>query len=124
MYIRKRVLTLVFGVLIVSGCAQPKPLYNYNDYSDNYYTFKKDASEESTLNLQSSIELAIEEPEKSRSGRVPPGMYANLGYLYLKGGSPQQAVASFEKEKSIYPESAHFMDRMIKKVELVEGVEK
>ena len=30
-------------------------------------------------------------------------------------------LASFNKEKSIYPESAHFMNRIIKKVELAEG---
>jgi hypothetical protein len=124
MHIRKVVLIPLLGALLLSGCAQPQELYNYNDYSDKYYSFKKDVSEESALNLQNSIEQAIEESAKSRSGRVPPGMYANLGYLYLKGGSPQQAINNFEKEKSVYPESAHFMDRIIAKVELAEGAEK
>jgi hypothetical protein len=120
---RIRILISLVGALVIGGCAQPQ-LYNYNNYSENYYEYKKDMSEESTLKLQSCIEQAIEESDKSRSGRVPPGMHANLGYLYLKGGSPKQAIANFEKEKSVYPESAHFMDRIISKVELAEGAEK
>ncbi|QOY53481.1 DUF4810 domain-containing protein [Candidatus Sulfurimonas baltica] len=103
------------------GCAQPKVLYNYGDYSDSYYANKKNMSDESTLKLQQSMEQAIEKAGESISGRVPPGMYANLGYMYLKSGNPNGAISNFKKEKSVYPESARFMDRMIKKVELVEG---
>jgi len=81
-------------------------------------------SADSLLVLQKSIEEAIKAAGESKSGRVPPGMYANLGYIYLKGGKSQEAVGSFMKEKNAYPESAHFMDRMIRKVEITEGVEK
>lgn len=117
-----KVMVAIVVAFIASGCApKTQPLYNYNDYSESYYAYKKDVSEESALKLQMSIEKAIEEVGESRSGRVPPGMYANLGYLYLKAGSSKEAIASFETEKSIYPESAHFMDRIIKKVELAEG---
>jgi hypothetical protein len=48
-------------------------------------------------------------------------MYANLGYIYLKGNKTDKAIENFKKEKSIYPESAHFMDRMIKKIEVAQG---
>ncbi|RLJ16563.1 DUF4810 domain-containing protein [bacterium endosymbiont of Escarpia laminata] len=117
-----KLLTFIAVLFIVSGCATtPQPLYIYGDYSDSYYAYKKNIGEESTLKLQQSIEQAIEEAGKSHSGRVPPGMYANLGYIYLKGGNPQKAIDSFKKEKSIYPESAHFMDRVIIKVGLAEG---
>lgn len=106
----------------LSGCGgQPKPLYTYGDYSESYYNSKKNVSEESALRLQKSIEYAIANPDKSRSGRVAPGMYANLGYLYLKGGENAKAIESFNKEKAIYPESSIFMDRMIQKVELAQG---
>jgi hypothetical protein len=117
-------LILIFSVSLLSGCVQPQPLYNYSDYNESYYHYKKDMSEESTLKLQKSIEEAIDKAGESRSGRVPPGMYANLGYIYLKGGNPKGAVLNFEKEKTTYPESAHFMDRIIAKVELAEGASK
>jgi len=122
--IRREILLLLAVALFVSGCAQPKSLYNYNDYSERYYKNKKDVNETTTLELQQSIEKAIEEVGKSRSGRVPPGMYANLGYMYLKAGRSKEALECFKNEKSIYPESTHFMDRIIKKVELEEGVKK
>jgi len=117
-----RALLLVICVFSVTACQKRQPpLYHYNDYSVSYYAHKKDMSEDSLLVLQKSIEEAIEAAGESNSGRVPPGMYANLGYIYLKGGKSQEAVGAFMKEKNVYPESAHFMDRMIKKVELTEG---
>lgn len=117
-------LVAVSAVFLLTACSgQPKPLYNYEDYSDSYYGAKKNMTEESALVLQKSIEKAIENASESSSGRVAPGMYANLGYIHLKGGKSKEAIANFEKEKSIYPESAHFMDRMIKKVQVAQGAE-
>ncbi len=115
---------LIATVFFMSGCGQPKPLYVYGDYSDNYYDYKRESSAESALELQKAIEYAIENAGESKSGRVAPGMYANLGYIYLKGGKSDKAIESFEKEKAIYPEAAHFMNRMIKKVEVAQGDDK
>ena len=106
---------------LVVGCGGPKPLYVYNDYNDKYYAFKKNLDQESMLELQKSIEESIANADESQSGRVAPGMYANLGYIYLKQGNAKKALENFKKEKATYPEAAHFMDRMIKKVELAEG---
>jgi hypothetical protein len=105
--------------IIMSGCsAQPKTLYNYGDYSQSYYSSKREPTQESMLALQESIKRAIENSSQSRSGRVPPGIYANLGYIYLKAGKTQEAILNFEKEKATYPESAHFMDRIINKIQV------
>jgi len=107
---------------VISGCStKPKPLYTYGNYSESYYAFKKDVSAGTALELQKSIEFDIKNANQSRSGRVAPGMYANLGYIYLKSGKNNKAIENFNKEKAIYPESAHFMDRMIKKIEVAEG---
>ena len=111
----------VFIFFIVACSQRPKSLYNYENYAQSYYEDKKNHTPESALELQKSIELSIANTDNSQSGRVPPGMYANLGYIYLKMGKPQEAIMSFTKEKEIYPESVRFMDRMIKKVELAEG---
>lgn len=108
--------------LMVSGCSStPKPLYSYGNYSDSYYASKKTVNAETALELQKSIEEAIKNSTDSRSGRVAPGMYANLGYIYLKGGKIDKAIENFNKEKSIYPESAHFMNRIIKKAKMSKG---
>jgi len=116
----------VIAVIILAGCApQPaKPLYNYAGYSDSYYAYKKNMTPESTLQLEKSIEEAINGTENSRSGRVAPGMHANLGYLYLKAGKPNEAIASFTIEKTVYPESTLFMDKLITRIKASEGTKK
>lgn len=118
---RVKVVLGVAALLLFAGCAGPQPLYNYENYSSSYYDNVKAPSEETALELQQSMEKAIEAAGESRSGRVPPGMYANLGYIYLKGGAPAKAIEMFNKEKETYPEATQFMDRMIQKVELAEG---
>ena len=46
---------------VMSGCgAQPKPLYTYGNYSESYYASKKDVGADTALELQKSIEYAIE----------------------------------------------------------------
>lgn len=119
-YINMIVAIAMFG--LVSGCAsKPQPFYTYGTYGDSYYAYKKNMTPESELALQKAMEDAISNSDQSSSGRVPPGMYANLGYMYLKSGSNAKAIANFTKEKEVYPEAAHFMDRMIKKVEIAEN---
>jgi hypothetical protein len=105
------------GAILITGCAQqPKQLYNYGNYSDSYYSYKKNVSPESTLALEMSIKQVIDKANESQSGRVPPGMYANLGYLQLKAGNTSEAIANFTKEKITYPESSFFMDKIIKRI--------
>ena len=45
---------------------------------------------------------------------VPPGIYAEYGYLQLQEGKSLAAVDLFRQEESHWPESKVFMDRMIK----------
>lgn len=111
---------LIISICILSACVK-QPLYNYEDYSESYYSYKKNMTNKSLLSLQKAIEEAINNSKNCRSGRVPPGMYANLGYLLLKNNKSKEAIKNFNKEKAIYPESIHFMDRMIRKVESLEG---
>jgi len=111
---------MISAILFIIGCnnTQPKPLYVYGDYSSRYYTLKKEPSPTSAIELQKSIQRAIKNVNGSSSGRVAPGMYANLGYLYLKNGKTDKAIANFQKEKEIYPESIYFMNKMINKIEI------
>lgn len=120
MNIKKNIRFYTIGLataILITGCVQqPKPLYNYGNYSDSYYSYKKNVSPESTLALEMSIKQVIDKANESESGRVPPGMYANLGYLQLKAGKTSEAIENFTKEKITYPESSFFMDKMIKRI--------
>jgi hypothetical protein len=112
-------IVLIALVVFISGCGPktPEPLYNYGNYSNSYYSYKKNMTPDSTQQLQKSIEEAIEDSGESQSRRVPPGMYANLGYLQLKAGKNQNAIENFTKEKTTYPESTFFMDKLIKRTQ-------
>jgi len=44
---------------------------------------------------------------------VPPGLHAHLGYLHSVAGNGDAARRHFEAEKSLYPESATFMDKLL-----------
>jgi hypothetical protein len=105
----------------LSGCSSKEPLYYYGDYSEEYYNYKKNMSPETQLELQKAIEEAIEDADDGSSERVAPGMYANLGYIYLKSGNTAKAKENFIKEKTLYPEAKHFMDRLIQKIDALEG---
>lgn len=118
----KSLILAIIGASVV-GCAPqpPKPLYNYGTYSDSYYAYKKNTGDQTAQTLQQSIEDAIAQSNESQTGRVAPGMYANLGYIYLKAGKTQQAIENFNKEKLTYPESSYFMDKLIKRVQDTQG---
>jgi len=115
--------SLVLFALFLTACSQTKPLYYYGEYSEAYYASEKELSHESQLQLQQAIEEAIQNAPEGTSGRVAPGLYANLGYLNLKMGKNKKAIENFQQEKALYPESAKFMDRMILKIQKMEEKE-
>lgn len=111
----------LFGVslaLLITGCtSSPKPAYNYENYSEEYYKYQKNANAEESEKLQKGIENILNNTQKSETGKVPPGMYANLGCLHLKDKKYNEAINDFANEKIAYPESSQLMERMINKVQ-------
>lgn len=115
-------ITAVIAAATITGCAtKPQVLYNYGGYSHTYYQLKKESSPEQLAALQEEIVKLIESKDHGTTGRVPPGIYANLGYIYLQQNNPQKAVENFKMEMEIYPESKQFMELMINKVKTAEN---
>jgi hypothetical protein len=56
-------------------------------------------------------------PMEAGKIHLAPGLSAELGYLYLQAGNPEKAITLFRKEKRRWPESAYFMDVMIRVAE-------
>ncbi|BDU72015.1 DUF4810 domain-containing protein [Mesoterricola silvestris] len=46
--------------------------------------------------------------------RVPPGLYAEYGYVLFLSGRKEEAAGFFTKEKTRWPEASLLMDRMIR----------
>lgn len=108
--------TIACAVLLVTGCANTvKPMYDYGDYSESFYAMKRESGAETEAEWLQSLEKIIVKSEEINV-RVPPGVYANLGYLSLRSNDNEKAISYFELEKATYPESILFMDRLISRV--------
>lgn len=103
----------VFCSLLLTGCATgSKPLYNWDSYQQVVYQHYQQSESDPQAQidaLKKSIELS-----RAKSLGIPPGLHAHLGMLYGATGALDLAMAEFNEEKRLYPESAVFMDRLMK----------
>ena len=108
------------ALLMLGGCAQ-KGLYDWGGYSGlMYQNYKKPESVPANLVLLQTHVTALE----GRSTKVAPGLYADLGTLYLQAGDRVRAVENYRKERAAWPESAGLMDGMIRNLVSKPGEEK
>ena len=109
---------LVATTLMFGGCVSTQ-MYYWGNYSKTLYHYRKDANDEAQGKHMAELE-AIVKGSKERNLRVPPGVYCELGYMYAKKGNNKQAMELFALEKSTYPESTHFVDRLAEKIKTSE----
>ena len=105
-YIYRFILFLAF-LCLITGCSVTS--YDWNGYDTMLYQHYRDPTkhQEFTEKLQEAV------GDAENSNRVPPGLYAEYGYLLYEGGAYQTAIDYFRKEKNLWPESHVFMDKMI-----------
>ncbi len=105
-------ITLLLSSLV--ACSSTPNLYRWGIYEPMLYqSFIEPGAAQPD---QQAIELSAEIQRSEAEGyRVPPGVHAHLGSLYLAQGDSAQARASFLREKELYPESSVFIDRLLKK---------
>jgi hypothetical protein len=98
-------------ILMAAGCATQHQHYDWGSYDPSLYGYYKNPAKvgELTASLAAVIDAA-----NANHAAVPPGIYAEYGYLQLELGKNLAAVNLFEQEESHWPESRVFMDRMIK----------
>jgi len=113
------VLLTVLCCLISTGCA-PKKMYFFGNYSNTLYSCEKNQNDKSLLKHKQELETVITESE-SRNLPVPPGIYAELGYINLKSNNSKEAIRLFQAESQLYPESKHLMDRLIQSAKSKNG---
>lgn len=97
----------------VSSCSSPKTLYSWYNYDDASHMYAKKQTEETEQVLLKNFDKILKKQRGLRKV-VPPGIYAERGYYFVKNGKIDEGVKMFEMEKKLYPESAVFMDRLIK----------
>ncbi len=108
----KSLLGLLVASLLLVGCQAPKPLYNWDSYQTVVYQYYQQSESDPHAQidaLKKSIEVA-----RAKSLGVPPGLHAHLGMLYATTGALDLAMSEFNQEEALYPESAKFMDFLMK----------
>ena len=101
------------GMLV--GCAaKPVPLYMWETFPHQQYdTLQRGGAspEEQMLTMEQHMEKA-----RAANAALPPGFRAHLGMLELNVGHADRARQLFESEKSAFPESAPYMDKLLAKL--------
>jgi hypothetical protein len=104
---------VVCALLLLTACAHQKPvsLYQWGSYQEQVYQhFKGESPEQQILALEKDVQVA-----QAANRPLPPGLLAHLGMLYAETGNDGKAQESLLAEKSRYPESATYIDLLLKK---------
>jgi hypothetical protein len=99
--------------LLLTGCATNKSIYQWESYQPQVRDYLKgstEGAEKQIITLEADLEKV-----KSKNGTPPPGYHAFLGMLYEKTGKHDLMLREFYEEKAIFPESAPYMDFLIRR---------
>lgn len=111
--IKQAFLKCFMGVLVCTmmGCATPS-IYYWGKFEDGLHDrYITQDQAQADVYLFETIRTA-----EQQNLRVPPGAYADYGFLLFKRGDREGAIAYFEKEKRLFPESSAFMTKLIERV--------
>ena len=117
----KRLKVVWLGFLFSSvlvGCVQaPKPMYHWEAYERQLYENFKGGDgtnpEAQLLAMETSAQKA-----SAAGSQLPPGFRAHMGLLCLKLGRDADAEQYLLAEKERFPESAQYMDFLLKRMKV------
>ena len=108
---------VLLGLAFSLACQTPLPLYDWGIYEpllwEGYRAESEDADPASQLaRLEEDVQRIV-----ASGGRVPPGVYAHLGFLQFSTGDAAAAREHFLEERELFPESAVFIDGVLARME-------
>lgn len=100
--------------LLLAGCAQPtKSLYHWGGYQPQVYEYFKGEKQDYPAQI-AALEQELQQAQ-AKGETPPPGYHAHLGLLYAKLGKDDQVLQQLQTEKTLFPESASYMDFLLNK---------
>jgi len=107
---------IIFAMaLALSACATKKQdMYQWGSYDGLLYDAYKDPSKVEDLRVKLEAQITASESAKQK---VAPGLYAELGTIYLQSGAKEKALAYYKLERNTWPESQILMTSMIENIE-------
>ena len=109
-----RVGAAVAVAALLTACGTPqKPLYQWAGYQNSVYQyFKTNGTAPGDQITQLEAQLI---KNKAANEATPPGLHGHLALLYAKVGNDDAARAHLEAERALFPESAAYVDFLLKK---------
>jgi hypothetical protein len=109
------VTTLFTCALIVSACAPARQFY-WGSYEESLYSRQQHAGAGGEAEAAAVLLATINEAQNANM-KVGPGIHADYGYLLLKQGKADEAIAELQKEAALYPESKPLMETMVSRIQ-------
>lgn len=103
--------------ILVSGCVTPEPpLYRWGNYEELIYNGYKNPGSSDPVNDALALEEDLRRTE-AEGMQIPPGVRIHLAYLYFEQGKTGEARTLLETERTRFPESTVFVDRLLASME-------
>ena len=112
----KKVLFVSTCIFAFASCGTVEPLYSWYNYEDITYQYSKKSTEELQVKVLEQYQKMIDK-QKGARGVVPPGLYAEYGYMLYRTGKKEEGLSFLKEEITAYPESATYISRIIKQLE-------
>jgi hypothetical protein len=108
-----RSIPIALAALVLGGCVA-NPVYQWGGYESMLYAGYKDQTK--MEELKAGLETHVAAMDKSGQ-KMAPGLYAELGTLYVQSGDSVKARGMYSRERDTWPESKGLMDALIKSLE-------
>lgn len=113
---RVSMLALAAASMTLTACVKPpRPMYHWEGFQAQIYQHLKQDGGSPDEQLQAM--LAQAEKARGTHTALPPGFRAHMGMLYLRLGRGAEARSALEAEKLSFPESAPYMDFLLKRMQ-------
>lgn len=104
------------AALLLCACTGPESLHSWHNYDNAIYKYNKRQTEELQAKLLDTYRR-MTEYRGGKRGVVPPGLYAEYGYLLYKTGKKDEGLSFLRQEIKLYPESERYISLIIKQIE-------
>jgi len=112
----KKIIYFSISLFLLCSCTTQQKLYSWDKYQTTSYNYLKNSDDKSTQDLIKTYQVIIAKQTGTRSV-VPPGIYADYGFLLLQLNKTVEGKEMLLKEISLYPESKVFIDRILNKLQ-------
>lgn len=114
---KKTSLSLITILFLISSCGAPSTLYTWGNkkkynYHNASYNYLK-VSDEKSINALKASYINIIEKQRGTRNTVPPGIYADYGFLLVSIDETEKGIQMLKQEMVLYPESKVFITRIL-----------